>query len=92
MAQDQDYFKIGKSGFVRLVDIMGNDFSVVQAARVSFQQQSKPEDFDKDRTLARYLMRHEHWTPFEMVETKCGKPNKLEVIEFEKKLKLLQLS
>lgn len=55
-------------GFVRLVDVMGNDAAVVQAARVSYGAGTKtPSD---DRSLIRYLMRHKHTTPFEMVEFK----------------------
>lgn len=51
-------------GFVRLVDYMGNDAAVVQAARVSYGAGTKtPSD---DRGLIRYLMRHQHTTPFEM--------------------------
>jgi thymidylate synthase (FAD) len=54
--------------FVRLVESMGTDDSIVQAARVSYGQGTKtPSD---DRTLIRYLMRHWHTTPFEMVEFK----------------------
>lgn len=51
-------------GFVRLVDFMGGDGAVVQAARVSFGQGSKGEE--RDRRLIRYLMMHDHGTPFEM--------------------------
>ena len=54
--------------FVRLVDHMGSDSSIVQAARVSYGSGTKtPSD---DRSLIRYLMRHWHTTPFEMVEFK----------------------
>lgn len=65
---------IGKSfgvlddGFVRLVDVMGTDASVVQAARVSYGEGTK--HISDDRGLIRYLMRHHHTTPFEMVELK----------------------
>ncbi len=51
-------------GFVRLVDFMGGDAAVVQAARVSYGQGSKGEE--KDRKLIRFLMMHDHGTPFEM--------------------------
>lgn len=61
-------FKILDYGFVKLIDVMGNDTSIVQSARVSTGKSSKsPEE---DRTLIRYLMRHHHTSPFEMVETK----------------------
>lgn len=55
-------------GFVRLVDVMGNDSSIVQAARVSYGIGTK--SINEDRGLIRYLMRHRHTTPFEMVEFK----------------------
>lgn len=55
-------------GFVVLVDYMGNDSSIVQAARVSYGQGTK--SVRDDRGLIRYLMRHRHTTPFEMVEYK----------------------
>ena len=55
-------------GFVCLVDVMGEDSSIVQAARVSYGEGTKkPSD---DRTLIRYLLRHRHTTPFEMAELK----------------------
>jgi len=61
-------------GFVRLVDFFGNDTSIVQAARVRFNKGSKGAE--KDRELLRYLMRHRHTSPFEMVEFKfhCKMP------------------
>ncbi len=55
-------------GFVRLVDVMGDDSSVVQAARVSYGKGTKT--IREDRQLIRYLMRHRHTSPFEMVEFK----------------------
>lgn len=59
---------VGPCGFVRLVDTMGNDNAIVQAARVSYGAGTKtPSD---DRTLIRYLMRHRHTTPFEMAVAK----------------------
>jgi thymidylate synthase (FAD) len=51
--------------FVRLVDYMGTDESIVQAARVSY---GSGTECCNDRALIRYLMRHKHTTPFEMVE------------------------
>ena len=53
-------------GFVALVDYMGDDSAIVQAARVSYGQGTKTAR--DDRGLVRYLMRHRHTTPFEMVE------------------------
>lgn len=55
-------------GFVRLIDVMGNDNSIVQAARVSYGEGTKR--LTEDRGLIRYLLRHQHTTPFEMVEFK----------------------
>ncbi|MBM4167409.1 MAG: FAD-dependent thymidylate synthase [Ignavibacteria bacterium] len=61
-------FKCLDKGFVRLVDYMGGDESIVQAARVSYGAGTKT--VNEDRGLIRYLMRHLHTTPFEMVELK----------------------
>ena len=55
-------------GFVRLVDYMGDDQAVVQAARVSYG--SGTRRVREDRGLIRYLLRHRHTTPFEMCEIK----------------------
>jgi thymidylate synthase (FAD) len=55
-------------GFVRLVDYMGSDAAIVQAARVSYGKGTKK--LSEDRGLIRYLMRHRHTTPFEMCEIK----------------------
>jgi thymidylate synthase (FAD) len=55
-------------GFVRVIDYMGDDTSVVQAARVSYGTGTKR--VREDRGLIRYLMRHAHTTPFEMCELK----------------------
>jgi len=61
-------FRCLNAGFVRLVDYMGGDESIVQAARVSYGKGTKT--VNEDRGLIRYLMRHMHTTPFEMVELK----------------------
>ena len=55
-------------GFVRVVDYMGDDAAIVQAARVSYGRGTKT--VHGDRGLIRYLMRHRHTTPFEMCELK----------------------
>lgn len=55
-------------GFVRLVDSMGTDASIVQAARVSYGEGTKK--VSEDEGLIRYLLRHKHTTPFEMVQFK----------------------
>lgn len=60
--------KVLDKGFVRLVDVMGDDSSIVQAARVSYGKGTK--SVSDDRALIRYLMRHKHTSPFEMVEFK----------------------
>ena len=51
---------------VRLVDFMGSDAAVVRAARVSYGEGSK--GLEKDANLIKYLMQHDHMTPFEMVQ------------------------
>lgn len=56
------------NGFVRLIDVMGDDAAIVQAARVSYGKGTK--SVREDRGLIRYLMRHKHTSPFEMVEFK----------------------
>ena len=55
-------------GFVRVIDYMGDDAAVVQAARVSYGKGTKR--VSEDRGLIHYLMRHRHTTPFEMCEIK----------------------
>ena len=70
----EDAIKCLDKGFVRLVDAMGGDDAIVQAARVSYGQGTSK--VSQDRGLIRYLMRHRHTTPFEMVEFKfhCKMP------------------
>lgn len=63
-------FPVGSDGFVCLVDIMGDDAAVVQAARVSYGKDMRDGKEQDDRQLLRYLMRHRHSTPFEMAEVK----------------------
>jgi thymidylate synthase (FAD) len=60
--------KVLDDGFVRVVDYLGTDESIVQAARVSYGSGTK--HIQEDRGLIRYLMRHRHTTPFEMCEIK----------------------
>ncbi|MGH6991480.1 MAG: FAD-dependent thymidylate synthase [Stellaceae bacterium] len=55
-------------GFIRVIDYMGEDAAVVQAARVSYGRGTKRNS--KDQGLINYLMRHRHTTPFEMCEIK----------------------
>ena len=66
--KDERYVQVLDKGFVGLVDYMGTDNSVVQAARVSYGTGTKK--VQEDRGLIRYLMRHEHTTPFEMCDVK----------------------
>jgi len=70
----EDAIKCLDKGFVRLVDSMGGDDAIVQAARVSYGQGTSK--VSQDRGLIRYLMRHRHTTPFEMAEFKfhCKMP------------------
>ena len=60
--------KVLNDGFVRVVDTMGDDSAIVQAARISYGAGTKKTS--EDRGLIRYLMRHRHTTPFEMCEIK----------------------
>ena len=55
-------------GFVRVIDYMGDDSAITQAARVSYGKGTK--SVQNDEGLIRYLMRHWHSTPFEMCEIK----------------------
>jgi thymidylate synthase (FAD) len=61
-------FPVLDDGFVRVVDYMGSDAAVVQAARISYGAGTKR--VSEDRGLIRYLLRHRHTTPFEMCELK----------------------
>jgi thymidylate synthase (FAD) len=61
-------------GFVRMIECMGSDLTVVNSARVSFHKESEWEHPDshvpanilseKDKKLIKYLAQHKHWTPF----------------------------
>src|SRR5579859_4928881 len=61
-------FDVLDHGFVRVIDYMGDDAAVVQAARVSYGRGTRK--VSEDAGLIRYLMRHRHSTPFEMAEIK----------------------
>jgi len=61
-------FRVLDDGFVRVVDYLGDDHAIVQAARVSYGAGTKT--VHQDRGLIRYLLRHRHTTPFEMCEVK----------------------
>ncbi len=62
------HFSVLDHGFVRVIDYMGDDAAIVQAARVSYGRGTKRAQ--EDAALIRYLMRHRHTTPFEMCEIK----------------------
>lgn len=68
MLNEVEEIKVLNHGFVRLIDMMGDDSSIVQAARVSYGKGTKT--ITEDEGLIRYLLRHRHTTPFEMVEFK----------------------
>ncbi len=61
-------FKVLDHGFIRVIDYMGDDSSVVQAARVSYGKGTKK--LNQDKNLINYLISHRHSTPFEMNEIK----------------------
>ncbi|MFL2634930.1 MAG: FAD-dependent thymidylate synthase [Dehalococcoidia bacterium] len=61
-------FNVLDHGFVRVIDYMGDDAAIVQAARVSYGKGTKK--VSEDSGLIKYLMRHSHSTPFEMCEIK----------------------
>jgi thymidylate synthase (FAD) len=64
----EEPIKVLDHGFVRVIDYMGSDAAIVQAARVSYGRGTKQTN--QDRGLIRYLLRHWHTTPFEMCEIK----------------------
>jgi thymidylate synthase (FAD) len=61
-------FPVLDDGFVMLVDVMGSDEAIEQAARISYGEGTRP--VNKTRGLIRYLLRQKHTTPFEQVELK----------------------
>lgn len=61
-------FEVLDHGFVRVVDYMGDDASIVQAARVSYGRGTKKTR--EDKSLINYLLQNQHTTPFEMAEIK----------------------
>lgn len=60
--------KVLDHGFIRVIDYMGDDSAIVQAARVSYGKGTK--QVSQDKGLINYLMRHRHTTPFEMCDIK----------------------
>jgi len=69
-------FRLLDHGFVRLIDYMGGDAEIEQAARVSYDAGAASRKVSETRGLLRYLLRHRHTTPFEMCELKfhCKMP------------------
>lgn len=67
-AWEPQYTEVLDQGFIGLVDFMGDDSAIVNAARVSYGKGTRATRSDEG--LIRYLMRHHHSTPFEMVEFK----------------------
>ena len=65
MSLPDDAVPIHNEGFLRLVEVMGDDHAVVRAARVSYGEESKGDE--ADRKLVNYMMEHEHGTPFEHI-------------------------
>ena len=63
-----DMKTIHQLGFVKLLDVMGNDEEVENAARISYGEGTRK--VSQTRNLIRYLMRHKHTSPFEMCEVK----------------------
>ena len=61
-------YKIHEHGFVKLLDVMGSDEEVENAARISYGEGTRK--VSQTRNLLRYLMRHKHTSPFEMCEVK----------------------
>ncbi len=57
-------------GFVQLVEVMGNDLSIIDAARVSYDKKADQFSEERNRGLLKYLIQHGHTSPLEMVEFK----------------------
>lgn len=68
VSNDPRFVKVLDHGFVGLLDKMGDDKAIVDAARLSYAKGTKT--VNQDRGLIRYLMRHKHTSPFEMAELK----------------------
>lgn len=68
LIENDTFFSLLDHGLIRVIDYMGNDQSIVDAARISYGQGTTSKNDDKG--LINYLMRHHHTTPFEMCEIK----------------------
>ena len=64
----QEFTVLDSQGFIQVVDLMGDDTSLVQAARISYGKGTK--SLQSDESLIRFLIRHDHGTPTEMVVLK----------------------
>jgi thymidylate synthase (FAD) len=64
MIENESKIDLGVLGYMELLDSMGDDLSIVNAARVSFNKSSEELE-EKDKKLILYLAKHKHWTPFE---------------------------
>lgn len=75
-----------------LLDYMGDDLSVVQAARVSFAKDSESFDAVKDTKLINYLAKHDHWTPFAHTALKfrCSAPVPIRTQAFKHKVGMVE--
>ena len=68
MSSELEEIKVHEHGFVKLLDVMGSDEEVENAARISYGEGTRK--VSQTRNLLRYLMRHKHTSPFEMCEVK----------------------
>lgn len=68
LIENETFFNVLDHGLIRVIDYMGNDQSIVDAARISYGKGTTSKSDDKG--LINYLMRHDHTTPFEMCEIK----------------------
>jgi len=66
--REQTFEVFGGQGFIKVVDVMGDDAAIVEAARLTAQSEGRA--LGSDRNLLRYLMRHRHSTPVEFAELK----------------------
>jgi thymidylate synthase (FAD) len=66
----QDKYNVLDQGEIALIDLMGSDADIVEAARISYGNNNVKKTIDEDRNLIRHLMRNMHTSPFEMAELK----------------------
>lgn len=63
--KNPNFADLGVLGSMELLDTMGDDLSIVNAARVSYASESNEFDAERDKKLVKFLAKHKHWTPFE---------------------------